>query len=89
LTSPPPETRERKRVEPVARRVADFCAAYGVGRTTAYKLAAEGKIVMLRMGARHTVVTEDSAQRWSRSRTPVHTHAAPSERRQPTANNGG
>ncbi len=36
--------------EPVARRVADFCAAYGVGRTTAYKLAAEGKIVMLRMG---------------------------------------
>jgi hypothetical protein len=58
--------------EPVARRLNDFCAAYGVGRTTAYKLAAEGKIEMVRIGTRHTVVLEASAKRWLASHTPVH-----------------
>ena len=67
--------------EPVARRVRDFCRAYGIGVTTAYKLEREGKIVMVRMGTRHTVVTEESAKRWFASRTHVSTHAAAAERR--------
>ena len=53
-------------------RVKEFCRLYGIGRTTAYALAKRGEIDMLRMGVRHTVVTEESARRWSRSRTPVY-----------------
>ena len=74
--------------EPVARRVRDFCAAYGVGETTAYKLGKEGKIEMVRLGARHTVVLEASAKRWLASLTPVRTPVAASEKRRRRAKDG-
>lgn len=38
-----------------AYRIKDFCAAYGVSRTTVYKLIAEGTLKTVRIGGRRLV----------------------------------
>jgi excisionase family DNA binding protein len=49
--------------EPIARTVKDFCRAYGIGKTLAYELIAEGRIVAVRAG-RRTLILEASAKEW-------------------------
>ena len=48
--------------EPLARRIPDACAALGVGKSTIYKLAAEGKVQLVRIAGR-TVVPESEIMR--------------------------
>lgn len=43
-----------------------FCAAYGLGRTHAYKLIALGKIEAVKDGSK-TLVTVESAEAWASS----------------------
>ena len=56
----------KKQVAPVslpkARRVNDACAALGIGRSTLYKLAGEGKIKLVRVLGR-TLVPESEIER--------------------------
>ena len=47
---------------PLARRIPDACAALGVGKSTIYKLAAEGKVKLVRIAGR-TVVPESEIVR--------------------------
>lgn len=47
----------------VAYPIPDFCARYGIGRTTAYRLIEEGKIEARKAG-RRTLIDADSAARW-------------------------
>jgi excisionase family DNA binding protein len=47
---------------PLARRVPDACMALGIGRSTIYKLASEGKIKLVRIAGR-TVVPESEIAR--------------------------
>jgi hydrogenase maturation factor len=47
----------------VARTIKGFCEAYGVGRSRAYELINEGKLVTVKAGTR-TLITEESAQDW-------------------------
>jgi excisionase family DNA binding protein len=42
--------------EPIALRINDACRAIGVGRTTIYKLAAEGKLRLVRVAGRTLVL---------------------------------
>jgi len=49
--------------EPVARTIKDFCRAYGVSRTTAYRLIAAGNIAACKIGS-HTLILEESAKAW-------------------------
>lgn len=42
--------------EPIARTVKEFCRAYGIGKTLAYELIAEGRIVAVRAGPLRTVL---------------------------------
>lgn len=51
---------------PVARTVKEFCRAYGIGKTMAYELFADGKIETRKIGSR-TLVIEESARQWLRS----------------------
>lgn len=46
-----------------ARTVRGFCEAYGVGRSTAYELISEGRLVAVKAGNR-TLIVEDSARAW-------------------------
>ncbi len=47
---------------PKARRVLDACRAVGISRSTLYRLAAEGKIKLIRIGGR-TLVPEAELDR--------------------------
>jgi excisionase family DNA binding protein len=47
---------------PKARRVLDACSALGISRATIYKLAAQGKIRLVKIGGR-TVVPESEIDR--------------------------
>ena len=77
--------------EKVAYRVNDFCKAHGVGRTTTYKLIAEGKIKAVKIGGR-TLIIKASAdalllarplERWPskerRRRSPLRAVTGPSD----------
>lgn len=46
--------------------VREFCARYGVGRTTAYALLQSGSIEAVRVGAR-TLIDAESAEAWAAS----------------------
>lgn len=43
-------------------RVAEFCAATGLGRTKTYELIADGRLTVVRVG-RCTIITAESALR--------------------------
>ena len=47
---------------PKGRRVNDACAALGIGRSSLYKLRAQGKIRMVTIGGR-TIVPESEIER--------------------------
>ena len=47
---------------PLARRIPDACLALGIGKSTIYKLAAEGKVKLVRIAGR-TVVPESEIVR--------------------------
>ena len=47
---------------PLSRRIPDACAALGVGKSTIYKLAAEGRLTLIRIAGR-TVVPESEIVR--------------------------
>ena len=49
---------DNKPVERRAYRVAEFCAAYGVSRSTVYKLQAEGKLRTVLIAGRRLVPVE-------------------------------
>ncbi len=49
-------------LSPKARRINDACAALGIGRSTLYKLAGEGKIKLVRVLGR-TLVPESEIDR--------------------------
>ena len=59
----------------VARTVKGFCEAYGVGKTTCYKLIAEGKIEARKPSPKKLLITEESARAWVAS-LPVCTHVS-------------
>ena len=46
---------------PRAYRIPDFCQAFGVSRSTAYNLMAEGKLASVRIAGRR-VILGDSAE---------------------------
>lgn len=46
--------------------VRDFCARHGIGVTTFYKLVGQGKIAIVKVGAR-TLVPSDSERAWCES----------------------
>lgn len=48
---------------PVAYTIPDFCHIFGAGRTTVYRLIAEGAIEARKIG-RRTVIDAASAARW-------------------------
>ena len=50
-------------LEPVAYTIPDFCARYGVGRSSAYALIAAGKLIVKKAG-RRTLIDAASAARW-------------------------
>lgn len=50
----------------IARTVAGFCAAYGVGKTMAYELIERGVLQTKKAGKR-TLILEDSAIEWLNS----------------------
>ncbi len=54
----------------MARRVPDACHALGIGRSTIYKLAAEGKIKLVHIAGR-TVVPESEIARLAVDGTPT------------------
>jgi excisionase family DNA binding protein len=46
---------ERAPLPPKARRIADACAALGISRSTLYKLAAQGKVKLVKISGRSVV----------------------------------
>jgi excisionase family DNA binding protein len=59
--------------QPKARRVPDACAALGIGKSTLYKLASEGKLHLVRIAGR-TVVPESEIDRLAAGAVP---HSVP------------
>lgn len=47
-----------------AYRVNDFCAAYGIGRTTFYEEVKDGRLPLVRVGSRTLVSVEDAEAWW-------------------------
>ena len=43
-----------------ALRINDFCKAYGVSRSTVYKLATEGRLPLCKIGGRSLIRIEDA-----------------------------
>jgi excisionase family DNA binding protein len=43
-----------------ALRINDFCKAYGVSRSTVYKLATEGRLPLRKIGGRSLIRIEDA-----------------------------
>ena len=43
--------------------LAQFCSAYGIGRTTAYREINAGRLTAIKCG-RRTLITTDAAQAW-------------------------
>ena len=43
-----------------AYRIPEFCWRYGIGRSTAYKLAKEGRLRLVKIGNRTLVLHEDA-----------------------------
>jgi hypothetical protein len=72
----------------VARTVQGFCQAYGVSRSKAFELLAQGKLERRKVGAR-TLIPEDSARKWfdstflpmSKARTSMDVGGPPRTRR--------
>lgn len=54
-----------------ARRVPEACRAIGIGKSTLYKLASEGKVRLVRIAGR-TVVPESEIARLAAGRTVPH-----------------
>ena len=50
---------------PRAYSVAEFCAAYAVGRSVAFELIAAGQLVAHKLGAK-TIIFHDDAEVWLR-----------------------
>lgn len=50
------------KIEPRALRISDFCRLYGIGRTSAYKLMASGKLATVRIGKRRLVLRDSAEQ---------------------------
>lgn len=61
--------------EPKARRVKDACAALGIGPSTLYKLAREGKLRLVRIAGR-TIVPESEIARLASGAAPQLKQAA-------------
>lgn len=55
----------RRSQSPQGLRIPAFISTYGVGRSTVYKLIAEGKLARLKVG-RCTLIDAEDAQRWWR-----------------------
>jgi excisionase family DNA binding protein len=53
-TQPPPE-------RPRAYRIADFCRAYGLSRSTVYKLMADGRLMTIKVAGRR-LIPADAAE---------------------------
>lgn len=47
-------------------RIDEFCKLYRVGRTTAYRLLREGKLIRIKIG-RSTRLDAEEAERWFKS----------------------
>lgn len=73
MTTPAPKTIEREKDSVRARTVKEFCRAYGVGKSTAYELIAEGTLNAVKMGKR-TLIVEESAAHWFNSLPATSTH---------------
>lgn len=54
-----------------ALSIKDFCATFGVGRTTAYAEIAAGRLTARKLGARTLIMARD-AQRWADSLPKMH-----------------
>ena len=51
------------RVTARAFSIAEFCRAYGIGRTTAYQEIAAGRLRAVKVGQR-TLIASDAAEAW-------------------------
>jgi excisionase family DNA binding protein len=72
------EAERQRRNQQRAMSIDQFCARYGVGRTTAYEEIKEARLRGLKCGKR-TIITEDDAEDWLR-RLPAIKPSAASER---------
>lgn len=74
----------------IARTVAGFCAAYGVSRSRAYLLLANGDLRAVKDGKR-TLILEDSARAWLDRLThkPTHKSGVDCAERNGTHRDGG
>ena len=57
--------------EPHARRIPEACRAIGIGKSTLYKLASEGRLTLIRIAGR-TVVPESEIVRLASRGTQSH-----------------
>lgn len=57
--------------------VAEFCSAYGTGRTKTYALLASGELTAVKRG-RSTLISAESAERWAQSLPPMVSRTATS-----------
>jgi excisionase family DNA binding protein len=55
-----PSQSEPRAEERRAYRIPDFCWRYGVSRSTAYKLAKEGRLRLVKIGGRSLILHEDA-----------------------------
>jgi excisionase family DNA binding protein len=55
LTANHPRADEKR-----AYRIPEFCWRYSVGRSTAYKLAKEGRLRLVKIGGRSLILHEDA-----------------------------
>jgi hypothetical protein len=72
------QRRNQQRAMSIDQSIDQFCARYGVGRTTAYEEIKEARLRGLKCGKR-TIITEDDAEDWLR-RLPAIKPSAASER---------
>ena len=57
---PTPDRGQPHAEERRAYRIPDFCWRYGISRSTAYKLAKEGRLRLVKVGGRSLILHEDA-----------------------------
>ena len=80
-----PQAKTPRADEKRAYRIPEFCWRYGVGRSTAYKLAKEGRLRLVKIGNRTLILHEDAEALLQGPSDPM---AAPPEENPPDGTGG-
>lgn len=60
------------RVTAVAFTIRDFCATFGISRTSTYAEIRAGRLRAVRVGKRRTLILKVDAENWAASLRPIH-----------------